>query len=171
MWGGQLAGEALNWMIKRAIKQDRPIREWSVNSIHLFELTTFRGSESIGNGYGFPSSHSQFMAYFSSFLICHLYFRHRFSSTGSPTLNYIWRITVYISLLAWTGIVAFSRFEFSSPSLFLLFNINGSPGTISDTIMQTRSCGASELALHLESPCTCVPNLFPEYVQSRLLEG
>jgi dolichyldiphosphatase len=26
MWAGQLAGEALSWIIKRAIKQDRPIR-------------------------------------------------------------------------------------------------------------------------------------------------
>lgn len=91
MWAGQLAGELLNWIIKRATKQDRPI-------------------QSIGNGYGFPSSHSQFMAYFSSFLICHLYFRHRFSSTGSVILDNTWRLAVYTFLLVWTGIVAFSRY-------------------------------------------------------------
>ncbi|KAF8075117.1 PAP2-domain-containing protein [Lyophyllum atratum] len=91
MWAGQLAGEALNWLLKRAIKQERPI-------------------ESIGNGYGFPSSHSQYMAYFASFLICHMYSRHRFTSTGYPVLDQLWRVIVYIGLLAWSGTVAYSRY-------------------------------------------------------------
>ena len=110
------------------------------------------------------------MAYFSSFLICHLYFRHKFSSTHSITFDYIWRVTVYISLLTWTGIVAFSRFEFPSLSSCLLLSVNGSQGTISDTTIQTKLCGASELGPHLESSCTCVPTLFPENVQRRFLE-
>jgi len=91
MWAGQLFGELLNWVIKRAIKEDRPI-------------------QSIGNGYGFPSSHSQYMAYFASFLVCHLYFRHRFSSTGYTFLDFIWRMTVYTALLGWSGLVAYSRY-------------------------------------------------------------
>ncbi|KAF8963458.1 hypothetical protein BDZ97DRAFT_1919884 [Flammula alnicola] len=91
MWAGQILGELLNWVIKRAIKQDRPI-------------------ESIGNGYGFPSSHSQYMAYFASFLTCHLYFRHRFSSTGYPVLDFLWRMIVYAGLLGWSGLVAYSRY-------------------------------------------------------------
>ncbi|TEB30887.1 hypothetical protein FA13DRAFT_1733297 [Coprinellus micaceus] len=76
MWTGQLAGEALNLAIKHLIKQERPI-------------------ESFGNGYGFPSSHSQYMAYFSTFLMLHLYFRHRFSSTGITAFDSLWRGTVY----------------------------------------------------------------------------
>jgi len=91
MWAGQFFGELLNWLIKRAIKQDRPI-------------------QSIGNGYGFPSSHSQYMAYFTSFLLCHLYYRHRFSSTGYPVLDFIWRMLVYVGLLGWAGLVAYSRY-------------------------------------------------------------
>ncbi|RDB23455.1 Dolichyldiphosphatase 1 [Hypsizygus marmoreus] len=91
MWAGQLAGEVLNWILKHAIKEGRPI-------------------ESIGNGYGFPSSHSQYMAYFASFLICHLYFRHRFASTGFWILDYAWRVTIYFGLIAWSGMVAYSRF-------------------------------------------------------------
>ncbi|KAF8809502.1 PAP2-domain-containing protein [Phlegmacium glaucopus] len=91
MWTGQFLNELLNWVIKRAIKEDRPI-------------------QSIGNGYGFPSSHSQYMGYFTSFLMCHLYFRHRFSSTGYPVIDFIWRIVVYVGLLAWAGLVAYSRY-------------------------------------------------------------
>ncbi|KAF8159431.1 hypothetical protein B0H34DRAFT_782183 [Crassisporium funariophilum] len=91
MWAGQLFGELLNWLIKRAIKQDRPI-------------------QSIGNGYGFPSSHSQYMAYFASFLVLHLYFRHRFSSTGYAIIDFLWRLIVYSALLGWAGLVAYSRY-------------------------------------------------------------
>ncbi|KIM44955.1 hypothetical protein M413DRAFT_367393 [Hebeloma cylindrosporum] len=91
MWAGQLFGELLNWVIKRAIKQDRPI-------------------QSIGNGYGFPSSHSQYMAYFASFLACHLYFRHRFASTGYSFLDFLWRMMVYAGLVGWSGLVAYSRY-------------------------------------------------------------
>ncbi|KAG6815884.1 hypothetical protein H0H87_010456 [Tephrocybe sp. NHM501043] len=90
MWAGQLAGEALNWFLKHAIKEDRPIG-------------------SIGNGYGFPSSHSQYMAYFGSFLLCHMYFRHRFSSTGYPLIDELWRVAVYLGLTAWPSAVAYSR--------------------------------------------------------------
>ncbi|KAF4610808.1 hypothetical protein D9613_007066 [Agrocybe pediades] len=91
MWAGQLFGELLNWVMKRTIKQERPI-------------------ESIGNGYGFPSSHSQYMAYFASFLMCHLYFRHRFSSTGSKLIDFLWRLVVYAALIGWAGLVAYSRY-------------------------------------------------------------
>ncbi|TFK39774.1 hypothetical protein BDQ12DRAFT_603035 [Crucibulum laeve] len=92
MWAGQLAGEVLNYMLKHLIKQERPI-------------------QSIGNGFGFPSSHSQYMGYFSSFLICHLYFRHKFASTGSWILDQLWRSLLYLGLLAWAGLVAYSRYH------------------------------------------------------------
>ncbi|KAF9447725.1 PAP2-domain-containing protein [Macrolepiota fuliginosa MF-IS2] len=90
MWAGQFFGEVLNYAIKRVVKQDRPI-------------------QSIGNGYGFPSSHSQYMAYFATFLTCHLFFKHRFASTGSKIFDQLWRLVVYAGLLAWAGVVAYSR--------------------------------------------------------------
>ncbi|KDQ61525.1 hypothetical protein JAAARDRAFT_30973 [Jaapia argillacea MUCL 33604] len=92
MWAGQLLCEGFNWFIKRLVKQERP-------------------PDSVGNGYGFPSSHSQYMGYFASFLICHLFFRHRFATTGYPILDQVWRLCIYTGLLAWAGIVAYSRFE------------------------------------------------------------
>ncbi|KAF9530374.1 PAP2-domain-containing protein [Crepidotus variabilis] len=102
MWAGQFVGELLNWIIKRIIKQERPIY-------------------SVGTGYGFPSSHSQYMAYFTSFLFCHLYFRHRFSSTGYAVIDTLWRITVYCGLLAWTGLVAYSRYYLGYHNAYQIF--------------------------------------------------
>ncbi|PPQ91884.1 hypothetical protein CVT25_000759 [Psilocybe cyanescens] len=102
MWTGQFAGELLNWIIKRIIKQERPI-------------------DSIGNGYGFPSSHSQYMAYFASFLMAHLYFRHRFSSTGSKIIDLLLRIIVYSALLGWAGLVAYSRYYLGYHSAHQIF--------------------------------------------------
>ncbi|KAF5379324.1 hypothetical protein D9757_007613 [Collybiopsis confluens] len=91
MWAGQFANEGFNWLLKRLIKQDRP-------------------DGSMGNGYGFPSSHSQYMGYFTTFLICHLYFRHRFSSTGLPFIDQAWRYIVYTGVSAWGLAVAYSRY-------------------------------------------------------------
>ncbi|KAJ7105455.1 PAP2-domain-containing protein [Mycena crocata] len=91
MWAGQFAGEVLNLVLKHAIKQGRP-------------------SYSAANGYGFPSSHSQYMGYFASFLMLHLYFRHRFATTGYKVLDWAWRAAIYTALAAWAFIVAYSRY-------------------------------------------------------------
>ncbi|KAJ4475039.1 hypothetical protein J3R30DRAFT_3658919 [Lentinula aciculospora] len=92
MWAGQFANEGFNWILKRLYKEDRP-------------------DGSLGNGYGFPSSHSQYMGYFSTFLICHLYFRHRFASTGFPILDKVWRILVYVAVSTWGLSVAYWRYH------------------------------------------------------------
>ncbi|KAH8104305.1 PAP2-domain-containing protein [Phellopilus nigrolimitatus] len=90
MWAGQLACEGFNWVLKRLVKQERPV-------------------ESLGSGYGFPSSHSQYMGYFASFLALHLFFRHRFVSSGYKALDRLFRAAMYAGLLAWAGIVCYSR--------------------------------------------------------------
>ncbi|KAL0064405.1 hypothetical protein AAF712_008705 [Marasmius tenuissimus] len=92
MWAGQLTNEVLNYGIKHLIREERP-------------------TDMVGNGYGFPSSHSQYMGYFSTFLILHMYFRHRFSSTGYPILDRAFRALVHLALLAWAGGVAYSRYH------------------------------------------------------------
>lgn len=53
----------------------------------------------------------QYMGFFASFLICHLYFRHRFSSSGIPFLDFAWRTFLYLALVSWAAIVAYSRFH------------------------------------------------------------
>jgi dolichyldiphosphatase len=50
------------------------------------------------------------MGYFASFLICHVYFRHRFTGTGNTFLDRAFRTTVYLGLAAWAAIVAYSRY-------------------------------------------------------------
>ncbi|KIJ65535.1 hypothetical protein HYDPIDRAFT_88083 [Hydnomerulius pinastri MD-312] len=92
MWAGQLLSEGLNLVLKHIVKEERP----DDSKLHL-------------NGYGFPSSHSQYMGYFGTFLICHMYFRHRFASTGSAFVDQLFRLFVYLGITAWVGIVAYSR--------------------------------------------------------------
>ncbi|KAH9946491.1 PAP2-domain-containing protein [Amylocystis lapponica] len=94
MWAGQMLCEAFNWVLKHIIKQERP-------------------SYDMGEGYGFPSSHSQWMGYFATFLLCHFSFRHRFVSTGWHALDLVWKIALYIGVASWAGAVALSRFYLS----------------------------------------------------------
>ncbi|UNI19029.1 Dolichyldiphosphatase [Purpureocillium takamizusanense] len=68
---GQLACEALNFALKRLIKEERPRR------IH-------------GKGYGMPSSHAQFVAFWSVSLALFLLLRHRprpATTTTTTTTN------------------------------------------------------------------------------------
>ncbi|EKM50614.1 uncharacterized protein PHACADRAFT_129960 [Phanerochaete carnosa HHB-10118-sp] len=91
MWAGQLLCEAFNWVLKHVIREERPYKH-------------------MGPGYGFPSSHSQWMGYFAAFLLCHLMYRHRFVPTGSLLLDNIRNLVVYLGIIAWTAAVAFSRY-------------------------------------------------------------
>ncbi|KAG7444974.1 PAP2-domain-containing protein [Guyanagaster necrorhizus] len=109
MWAGQFACEALSWLIKRAVKENRPAGSVGVccenrfhAHVHIFQR--------IGNGYGFPSSHSQYMGYFATFLICHLYFQHKFGTTGYTLLDFTWRVLVYFAICSWALLVAYSRY-------------------------------------------------------------
>ncbi|KAK6435415.1 hypothetical protein LTR95_008398 [Oleoguttula sp. CCFEE 5521] len=58
MLAGQLACEALNYILKRTLKGDRPRLD-------------------LGKGYGMPSSHAQFMAYWAVYLGLWVVVRHR----------------------------------------------------------------------------------------------
>lgn len=73
-------------------------------------------SDSVGSGYGFPSSHSQYMGYFATFLMMHLYFRHRFTSTGHKLLDRLWRFVVYVGLISWAATVCYSRCVTKGPT-------------------------------------------------------
>ncbi|KAL7931159.1 PAP2 domain-containing protein [Trichoderma chlorosporum] len=64
-FAGQLACEALNFVLKRVIKEERPRR------IH-------------GKGYGMPSSHAQFVAFWSLSLALFLLVRHKPLARGKP---------------------------------------------------------------------------------------
>lgn len=94
MWAGQMLCEAFNWVLKHIIQEERP-------------------NYDLGDGYGFPSSHSQWMGYFATFLLCHFSFRHRYISTGSVVLDFAWKLVLYAGIVFWAGAVAFSRFYLS----------------------------------------------------------
>ncbi|ORY10535.1 DOLPP1 protein [Clohesyomyces aquaticus] len=65
MFAGQLSCEAVNWVLKRLIKEERP-------------------KEMHGKGYGMPSSHAQFVTFFSLTLTLFLLLRHQ----PHPTLTH-----------------------------------------------------------------------------------
>ncbi|KAH8652396.1 PAP2 superfamily protein [Xylariales sp. PMI_506] len=69
LFAGQLACEAINFVLKRLIKEERPRRMY-------------------GKGYGMPSSHAQFVAYFAVSLALFLLFRHRPVGEGRRRRNH-----------------------------------------------------------------------------------
>ncbi|KAI4730987.1 dolichyldiphosphatase [Aureobasidium sp. EXF-10728] len=94
MFAGQLACEALNWLLKRTIREERPSR-----------LT--------GKGYGMPSSHAQFVSYFAVSLTLFLLLRHNphapnTSTTHIPT-SVFERLALSILVIAGAAAVAHSR--------------------------------------------------------------
>jgi dolichyldiphosphatase len=114
MFAGQLGCEALNWVLKRCIQQARPSRELIPSGI-LGPGTgvLMQWTEMHGKGYGMPSSHAQFVAYFSTFLTLFLLLRHsphhpHASSTHIPT-PYWQRLGLASLSIICAGAVAQSR--------------------------------------------------------------
>ncbi|KAI0675790.1 PAP2-domain-containing protein [Trametes maxima] len=98
MWAGQMLCECFNYALKHVIQEERP-------------------NVDLGDGYGFPSSHSQWMGYFASFLFLHFSLRHRFVSTGFRILDYARDILLFAFIFSWAAAVAFSRYYLSYHSL------------------------------------------------------
>ncbi|GLI80929.1 hypothetical protein PoHVEF18_009296 [Penicillium ochrochloron] len=91
MFAGQLGCEALNFVLKRLIKEERP-------------------KEMFGKGYGMPSSHAQFMTYFAVYLTLFLVFRHSPTYAGSyPYSNFLLRTALTVGLCASAVAVSASR--------------------------------------------------------------
>ena len=92
MFAGQMGCEALNWVLKRYIREDRP-------------------TQMMGKGYGMPSSHAQFVAYFAVYLGLWMVVRHdpwktNESKTHVPTP--MWQ-RVGLALAALGGSVAVAQ--------------------------------------------------------------
>jgi dolichyldiphosphatase len=92
MFAGQMGCEALNWVLKRYIREDRP-------------------TQMMGKGYGMPSSHAQFVAYFAVYLGLWVVVRHdpwktNESKTHVPTP--MWQ-RVGLALAALGGAVAVAQ--------------------------------------------------------------
>jgi|UniRef100_A0A346DKQ1 dolichyldiphosphatase len=70
MFAGQLACEAINFVLKRLIKEERP-------RLIVVGNTEGGGGVAVGKGYGMPSSHAQFTAFWAVALSLFLLIRHR----------------------------------------------------------------------------------------------
>jgi len=93
MFAGQMGCEAVNFALKRLIKEERP-------------------KQMNGKGYGMPSSHAQFVTYFSITLTLFLLFRHTPPKQRTPThkpLDLPSRIFLSILALFSAAAVAWSR--------------------------------------------------------------
>ncbi|KAL2007354.1 hypothetical protein VTN00DRAFT_8792 [Thermoascus crustaceus] len=91
MFAGQMLCEALNFALKRLIREERP-------------------QQIYGKGYGMPSSHSQFVAFFSLSLTLFLLVRHipnQSTSYSSPT--FMERATLSFLACMCSGAVSISR--------------------------------------------------------------
>ncbi|KAF9346647.1 hypothetical protein BGX26_001837 [Mortierella sp. AD094] len=91
MLGGQLANELLNLILKRLVKQARP-------------------TEYLGDGYGMPSSHSQFMAYFATYTVIIMCRRGIEPGTIIPQ-------AVCAVVTMWSALVVYSRYGLATSSL------------------------------------------------------
>ena len=76
MLAGQLLCELANFILKRAIREARPPGISLAPPLVFCGGLTFWGIEILGEGYGMPSSHAQFMAFFAVYVT--LYLIHRF---------------------------------------------------------------------------------------------
>lgn len=93
MFAGQMGCEAVNFALKRLIKEERP-------------------KQMYGKGYGMPSSHAQFVAYFSVSLTLFLLFRHTPSKKPTPLhqpLTLPMRLLLSVLAICSATAVAWSR--------------------------------------------------------------
>ncbi|RAH66294.1 phosphatase PAP2 family protein [Aspergillus aculeatinus CBS 121060] len=91
MFAGQMGCEALNFVLKRIIKEERP-------------------KQMFGKGYGMPSSHAQFMAFFAVYAGLFLVLRHSPALTRpAATVHFGVRALLSLVLCVAAAAVAVSR--------------------------------------------------------------
>jgi len=119
MFVGQLGCEVLNFLLKRLIKEERPKRmlpparhiRRTLSGLQPIPSAENLHLEMLGKGYGMPSSHAQFTAFFSLSLTLFLLLRHRplpASSSHTP-FTILQRAFLSVVALLSAVIVAWSR--------------------------------------------------------------
>lgn len=103
--------EALNWILKRVIKEERPLRKLPVYTPQPPVTNSDAGMN--GKGYGMPSSHAQFVSFFAISMLLFLLVRHNphaphASTTHIPT-SFVERSLLALLILAGAAAVAQSR--------------------------------------------------------------
>jgi dolichyldiphosphatase len=137
MFAGQLGCEAVNFALKRIIKEERPRR------IH-------------GKGYGMPSSHAQFVAFWSVSLTLFLLLRHkppRILKRNHRPWYFVERVAVSGMALAIAATVAWSRvyLNYHTPTQVLVGSLAGVLSAIAwfGVTMVVRDIGLLSWALNL----------------------
>lgn len=136
MFCGQMACEASNFALKRILKEERP------RQMH-------------GKGYGMPSSHAQFVAFFSVSLTLFLLLRHvpRQITPNYRPWYFIERLGLSILALAGAGIVAWSRvyLSYHTPKQVLVGVLAGSVAAVAWFIIVAviRNIGLLDFVLEL----------------------
>ncbi|KAL4905311.1 hypothetical protein BDW74DRAFT_21281 [Aspergillus multicolor] len=87
MFAGQLVCEALNFALKRIIKEERP-------------------KQMFGKGYGMPSSHAQFVSFFAVYIGLFLLFRH---APTTAKQGIVYRMVASFGITLGATAVAISR--------------------------------------------------------------
>lgn len=90
---GILLNEFINMTLKYTIQEPRPTRT-SVDRVHV--------------PYGMPSSHAQFMWFFSTYMLCFVVVRLRYNNSAYKYESY-WKGFIVLSSLLLTCIVSYSR--------------------------------------------------------------
>lgn len=76
---GQLSNELINQVLKRVIKQERPLYNGTIslvfNGANISDDNMQENISSLRVSYGMPSAHSQFMGFFVSYLVLNMWFR------------------------------------------------------------------------------------------------
>lgn len=111
MFIGQMGCELCNAVLKRYIKEERPTRKTKCpEETILLICLHLLNSEILGKGYGMPSSHAQFVAFFSVYLSLFLLLRHQPHAIQTHTpLSIIERLLVSAAALGSAAAVAASR--------------------------------------------------------------
>ncbi|MEE6505563.1 hypothetical protein FKM82_005561 [Ascaphus truei] len=91
--GGLVINEGVNWVIKNIIREPRPCE-----GTHTIITTE----------YGLPSSHSQFMWFFSVYSFLFLYLRMH-QTNNARFLDLLWRHILSVCLLTGAFLVSYSR--------------------------------------------------------------
>ncbi|XP_063792554.1 dolichyldiphosphatase 1 [Pseudophryne corroboree] len=91
--GGLVMNEGLNWLIKNIVREPRPCE-----GTHTTVTTE----------YGLPSSHSQFMWFFSVYSFLFLYLRMH-QTNNARFLDLLWRHVLSLCLLTAACLVSYSR--------------------------------------------------------------
>ncbi|XP_048668873.1 dolichyldiphosphatase 1 isoform X2 [Marmota marmota marmota] len=91
--GGLALNEGVNWLIKHVIQEPRPC-----GGPHT----------AVGTKYGMPSSHSQFMWFFSVYSFLFLYLRMH-QTNNARFLDLLWRHVLSLGLLTAAFLVSYSR--------------------------------------------------------------